>query len=251
VFKGGLLLAQHLKLARETTDVDLLLTRMDGSTEKMEAVFREICLVDASDGFDFKLHTVNGLSQPHMQYGGFRVDIEVHLGKMRDHVQVDVGIGDRVAPVTDSFRRFEYKGQPIFGGEISVLTYPVETIFAEKLETIVSKGVLNSRMKDFHDVLLMVRTPNLLDVTRLPTDINQTFEHRGTVLQVPIKFDDCSDLQQRWKGHLRGLGRVKKDLDLPDSIEGVLAEISGWLDTNLVQGGRAESLTSSIGRPGE
>jgi len=59
-------------------------------------------------------------------------------------------VGDLVKAVEENFEPFLYKGKPIFAGEISLLVYPVETIFAEKLETIISKGAANSRMKDYH-----------------------------------------------------------------------------------------------------
>jgi hypothetical protein len=119
-------------------------------------------------------------------------------------IQIDTGIGDAVEPVEDLFRPFEYKGKPIFEGEITLLTYPVETIFAEKLETVVSKGALNSRMKDYHDLILMIREPELLPKPAVKRALPATFQNRGTALKLPIAFDAAQvvALQRLWSAHL-------------------------------------------------
>ena len=88
--------------------------------------------------------------------------------------------------------------------------YPVETIFAEKLETIISKGAANSRMKDYHDVLLLCRKDGLLSVGKLKKDIAKTFQNRKTKLEIPIQFteDNYTLMQQLWAGHRRGLEKI-------------------------------------------
>lgn len=72
---------------------------------------------------------------------------------MKDKIQVDVGIGDEVMPKNLKIKLFQYKGKPFFENAISLPVYPIETFFAEKLETVISIGAGNSRMKDYHDQL--------------------------------------------------------------------------------------------------
>jgi hypothetical protein len=127
-----------------------------------------------------------------MAYPGFRVNMNANFGKIKDKIQIDIGVGDSVEAIEDNFEPFLYKGKPIFEGEISLLMYPVETIFAEKLETIISKEDFNSRMKDYHDVILMIREPGLLDIKKLKKSISSTFSNRGTALKLPIQFEDRS-----------------------------------------------------------
>ena len=112
-----------------------------------------------------------------------------------------------------------------------MLVYPVESIFAEKLETIVSKGSNNSRMKDYHDIVLRIKEPGLLAPAILAEKLQTTFEHRNTKFFLLIAFDtgDVSQLQNLWSNHLCGLGDVRKRLDLPDEIRDVLAVINSWL----------------------
>lgn len=234
IFKGGLLLAQYLTIGRETTDVDFLMKKIKSNAESVETAMKDIVAIDLKDGFSFLWSSLDELSQPHMEYPGYRVSVHATLGKLKDRIQIDIGVGDLVVPVEEDFRLFEYKGKPIFEGEITLMVYPVETIFAEKLETIIFKGATNSRMKDYHDVILMVREKNLLDVKKLPKVVTATFEHRTTELKLPVQFaeNEVASLQKLWTAHLRGLGSFKEKLGLPSEFPEVLTEINSWLKKN-------------------
>lgn len=238
IFKGGLLLAQRIQIGRETTDIDLLMTRIRAERPAIQTAFRDIAAVKVADNFAFTLSGVEELTQPHMEYTGFRITLDARLGKMRDKIQVDVGVGDAVEPVEVRFHPFEHRGKPIFEGEITLLTYPVETIFAEKLETILSKGAINSRMKDYHDLTLMIREDGLLNITTLKPAVTATFQTRGTALRLPIAFDAAGmeSLERLWSAHLGGLGAFRAKLALPDKMEGVIGEINAWLAANGFEG---------------
>ena len=177
IFKGGLLLAQYIVINRETIDIDFLMIKIKSEMKNIEKIMKEVVSTDTEDGFSFTWFSVEELNQPHMEYTGFRVTLNAQFGKMQDKIQVDIGIGDVVMPLETTFTLFEYKGKPIFAGEISLYVYPPEAIFAEKLETIISKGVINSRMKDYHDLLVMIREPDFLDIEKLSDSIQATFNH--------------------------------------------------------------------------
>lgn len=234
IFKGGMLLAQRIEIGRETTDLDFLVTRIKSEMPSIEAAFREIIAAQVDDGFAFTWGSLTLLTQPHMDYPGFRASLSVALGKMRDKIQIDIGVGDKVEPIEERFHLVEYKGKPIFDGEIRLLAYPVETIFAEKLETIVLKGDSNSRMKDYHDLLLMIREPGLLPVAAVRRAVPATFRNRGTRLHLPIEFDEkgVALLERLWSAHVGSLGAFREKLALPEKIMDVLAEINAWLSEN-------------------
>ena len=145
-----------------------------------------------------------------------------------------IGFGDSVEPIKESLELFQYNGRPIFEGSISLQVYPVETIFAEKLQTIISKGSANSRMKDFHDLLLLSRE-GILNPEKLKNDIIQTFKNRATILQTQIDFNQEGILllQNIWGGHVSGLGKVASDYEIPNSIKAVINEINNYLEENL------------------
>ena len=231
IFKGGLLLAQYIRISRETIDIDFLMTKINSEMKKIEKIITEVATIDSADGFSYTWFAIEELSQPHMEYSGFRVKLDVQFGKMRDKIQIDIAVGDVVDPVETTFSLFEYKGKPIFSGEISLHVYPPEAIFAEKLETIISKGDINSRMKDYHDLLMMIYEPNFLNSDKLTEAIKATFNRRGTQKKLSIQFDEAGkqSLQVLWNRHLQGLGVFRERITLPDNISDVINEINNWV----------------------
>jgi hypothetical protein len=98
---------------------------------------------------------------------------------------------------------------------------------------VLSKGSRNSRMKDFHDLLLLFRDKSLQSSKTLHENVTKTFENRGTALR-PIQFDESGHvaLQRLWTAHLQGLGDVSKELDLPENIEMVIEKINSFFVIN-------------------
>lgn len=234
IFKGGLLLSYYLTIGRETIDIDLLARRLNAEKSNVELIMQELCLLNLDDGFQMQFINLDDLDHQHMNYPGFQVGIAVQFGVMNDKFFVDIGVGDAVEPVLLDWPSFSYKEIPLFSGSISLEVYPVETIFAEKLETIISRGAANSRMKDYHDLLLLCREDGLLDKTRIKDNIDQTFQNRGTVFSIPVQFqsDELERLQLLWAGHLRALGIPRTQLlGLPEEIDTVINDLNKWLLT--------------------
>ena len=86
-------------------------------------------------------------------------------------------------------------------------------------------------MKDFHDLILMGREKDLLDVEKLKSDIQITFKHRGTDLSLPLQFIDADFalLDTQWSRHLRGLGPMAQRFKMPTNIRDVVLEINNYL----------------------
>lgn len=232
VFKGGLLLSCYLVIGRETTDIDLLARKLNAEKSHIEQIMREICLVNLNDGFQMQFVSLDDLDHQHMNYPGFQARIAIQFGEMKDKFYVDIGVGDAVEPVLLDWPSFIYKEKPLFDDLISLEVYPVETIFAEKLETLISRGAANSRMKDYHDLLLLCRENNLIDKSLLKDNIGQTFQNRGTVFSIPVQFqpDELERMQLLWAGHLRALGRARvQSLGLPENIDLVIDELNQWV----------------------
>ena len=232
IFKGGFLLSYLMKIGRETTDLDFLLTRMKAEKGELQETFEEIISIHSADGFTFSFDSIELLSQPHMDYPGYRVILSAVFEKMKDKIQVDIGVGDIVEPLAREIPLVQYRGKPFFENAISLLVYPVETIFSEKLETILSKGAGNSRMKDYHDLILLIRNEEMLDSNKLKDSVTNTFTNRGTSLRT-IEFDEnaLKALQRLWAGHLRGLGNNAQDFDLPGNISVVIEEVNKYIVT--------------------
>lgn len=228
IFKGGFLLAYMMKIGRETTDLDFLLTSIKAEENEIQQILQEIISIPSEDGFAFSFDGIELLAQPHMDYPGYRVTLKTTFVKMRDKIQIDVGVGDIVEPKNLKIKLFQYRGKPFFEDSISLLVYPLETIFAEKLETVISKGAGNSRMKDYHDLLLLIQDQALKGSKKLKEATLKTFSNRETVLEM-LQFDeaDFKTLQPLWTAHLRALGQAVQDLNLPTEIQVIVSEING------------------------
>ena len=225
-------MSYYVVIGRETTDIDLLAKRLYAEKSHVEQIIQEICLLHLNDGFQMRLDNLDDLDHQHMNYPGFQARVAVQFGVMSDKFYVDIGVGDAVEPVTLIWPSFIYKEKPLFENFISLDVYPVETIFAEKLETVISRGAANSRMKDYHDLLLLCRQSKLIDKLILKDNIAKTFQNRGTTFFIPVQFqsDELERMQALWSGHLRVLGASRSAaLRLPNNIITVIDELNNWL----------------------
>jgi len=229
IFKGGFLLSYILPIGRETSDLDFLVTRIKANEAEIQKAIEEIISEPSEDGFTFLFKKIELLDQPHMKYLGYRITLQISLGNIRDNIKIDVGIGDVVDPKNQRLSLIQCQGKSLFEDEISVLAYPTETIFAEKLETIIAKGAGNSRMKDYHDLIKILRSENIINITSLNQSAHKTFKHRRTLLSL-IYFDELGleNLQRFWSAHIGNLGNADH-LKLPLQIIEVIFEINVYI----------------------
>lgn len=237
IFKGGQLLSYYLKIGRETKDLDFLVQQVKTQSADIESIFRNICSVNIEDGFKTVFLSITILKQPHMIHHGFRIIIKIqHIkGTLKDNLQIDLGVGDTVISKKLAIPLLLYNSEPFFEDKISLQVYPPEFIFAEKLTAIISRGKATSRMKDFHDVILMIRKSNLLKINLLKEAVNQVFHHKKLEKKFPIEFDDVSyqRLEEYWKQHQRGLRKLAKDLKLPDRFKDLVSELNAFLSKTI------------------
>jgi hypothetical protein len=179
VLKGALLFTLWYDLPhRATRDADLL-GFGQSDTGSMAGVFRDIASVAADDGIVFDPASVRvGVIRKDAGYGGVRVTLNGKLANARCVAQVDVGFGDAVTPgPTDAV-------YPVLLDDLPALrlhTYPVYTVVAEKLHAIVVLGMVNSRLKDYLD-LVVIMEREALDEPTLALANAATFQRRGTAL---------------------------------------------------------------------
>lgn len=231
IFKGGLLLAKYIEIGRETKDIDLLMKYIKAQANNVQNAMLEVIKHDLNDNFIFSWDSIENLEQPHMNYPGFRILLNITFGKIKDKIQIDIGTGDDVEPIEQKIPVFKYKEKAMFEEEISLLVYPLEFILAEKLETIVAKGSSNSRMKDFHDLFLIINQSKKINKKNLINAIDKTFANRASKLTNKLDFnvEEISKMQILWKKHVNGLGLFRKQLDIPSEFIEVIQKINQWL----------------------
>ncbi|MBT9548150.1 MAG: nucleotidyl transferase AbiEii/AbiGii toxin family protein [Candidatus Sericytochromatia bacterium] len=222
VLKGAMLF--HIWLdqqdLRVTKDLDLLSFGPNGP-EKLKGVFAEICRLELSepDGLIFDVDKLQAAKiKEGQKYGGARLSLPAYLEKTRIALQIDVGFGDAITPEP---RRQSFP--VVLDGSPSpvLLTYPKETVVAEKFQAIVSLGIQNTRMKDFYDLYLL---SELLEFQGelLCQALKATFGRRETSLPEisPLAFtttftEETLKLQQ-WNAFSR---RLKQSLAMTHVVE--------------------------------
>lgn len=231
IFKGGLCLKQYLDTGRETKDIDFLIKKLSADKDEIEKVFSEIAKVDREDLYSFFNVKVTMLEDEHKQYPGFRVNLDIALGKMKDKIQIDVGVGDIVDEYEMAVRVLTYREKPIAGlTSISLMAYPPEFIFSEKLQAIVMLQALNSRMKDYFDCYMLI-VQNQLGLLKCKTAIQKTFKNRNTEIQ--LIGDYYSALAIHWGNFRRKVESAPDSIEIPvKAINDFLVKIYPSIDSN-------------------
>jgi len=208
-------------LYRPTRDIDLL-GFGDSTAARIERVFRELCVLEVEpDGLRLLEDSVRAEEiREQQEYGGIRVHLMADLAGAWIAVQVDIGFGDAVTPgveEADFPTLLEFPAPHL-------RTYPRETVVAEKFETMVRLGIVNTRMKDFYDVWQIARIFSF-DGASLSRAIVATFERRGTPVPdaapVALSAEFIEERANQWSAFL-GRSGVIGSADLSDVV-GLLA----------------------------
>lgn len=234
ILKGGTLLARYIPIGRETKDLDFLVAKLQNTEEFLSKAFDHICDVRIEDGFEFEKVKIGKLAHPHMDYTGIEVLLLAKLGGPQTYIRIDLGFGDIVEAIDYSMDLTSTSKGPLFESKIQVRSYPKEFIFAEKLETVVHRGMGNSRMKDFHDLYSLISLEKCLDPTYTGKVVTTVFNHRQTSLNLPLAFDAeaIETLQPLWKDYQQGLTPTQKSIVLPKNFKDLVLVINMWLKSN-------------------
>jgi predicted nucleotidyltransferase component of viral defense system len=164
----------------------------------------------------------------HMKYPGYQVSVWGRLGNTKTKVFIDVGVGDSVKPTEITMKLLGTEKAPLFEKEIDLWAYPVESIFAEKFETAIARTEQNSRMKDYHDLVLLVRS-NVVDKLKLKMAIQATFANRGTKFKkISIPKNQMDIIQKYWSNYFKAAGEDAQK-ELGPHIQKLIDEINSFL----------------------
>lgn len=151
ILKGGMLVSAMVGLdTRSTMDIDTTIKNMPLSVENAKEMIEEIIAIPIDDGMTFSIKSV-GEIMDEAEYSGVRANLEATLETMRTPLKVDISTGDIITPreVLYTFRlMFEER-------TISILAYNLETVLAEKMETVIARGVANTRLRDYYDLYIL------------------------------------------------------------------------------------------------
>ena len=205
IFKGGFLLSNVIGVeSRSTVDIDFLFQNITLSFENVEKQLKDILAIPI-EGINFTLQSIASIKESDL-YSGYRASILCQLENIKQMVHLDIATGDIVTP-----HPIHYDYKSLFEDDhFPIIAYPIETIIAEKLQTIYSRNFLNSRSKDFYDIYILSKLKREeIDTLQLQLAIKRTFAFRGTTfdynknIELLKSFKNDETQNQQWQNYAR------------------------------------------------
>ena len=200
VLKGGMLVAAIVGLDnRATMDLDTTLQNLPLTPEAIRSALEQICAVPMDDDVAFEIGTISPIREDDI-YGGYRVMLNARFDTLLTPLSIDVSTGDAITP-----HAVQYSFAEIFDDEKSyeLWAYNIETVMAEKVETILRRSVFNTRPRDFYDAYILATTQKF-DKSVFADALNATATHRGTTEQIADvpgilhNIETSSELKTMW-----------------------------------------------------
>lgn len=225
VIKGGFLLSSIFGVnLRSTMDLDTTIKGIHLTRKNLEIIINEIITLNINDNIDFELENIKDIRLED-EYSGYNVNLKADFDGLRTNLMIDVTTGDAI---TYSETKYQYK--TIFDNEIiNIMSYNFETIIAEKFESILSRNIENTRMKDYYDLYMFVNFKwNDIDKKELFEAIKNTSTKRKTVDYILNAYkyieliEDDNKLKQLWKSYVSAYDYAK-DINFEDTIKAIKA----------------------------
>ena len=226
--KGGALLYAHERfMARPTLDIGFMGHHIDNDTDNVKKVFAENCAIPYQQhGVTFYTETLRTEDiAVEKKYPGVRLTLGASIDTIRQDVSMDIGFGDVITPCPSEL---DYPNLIDGFPATNILAYSLETVIAEKFQTVIVRAEANSRMKDFYDLYTILHGGKY-DSEILSEAVNATFENRQTVytdnhIVFSNDFANNTDLNTRWNSFVKKL-KLQQELTFP--------EVVGFLQTKL------------------
>lgn len=206
IVKGGILVTSMIGISmRSTMDIDTTIPNFDLTKEETTRIVNEIKDISLDDHIEFILNDVSDIMD-NMEYPGIRIHMDAKLENLIVPIKIDISTGDVITPREV---RYEY---PLLleDKSIQLWSYNLETILAEKIQTILSRGLLNTRMRDFYDVTtLFDRYNDSINYNDLSLAFDKTCRKREKLSllehyeEILCSISEDSTLQNLWKNYCR------------------------------------------------
>lgn len=199
IIKGGVLISSIVGLNNRTTmDIDTTVRNIPLNETEIAKIISYVCSVENDDDFVFSFDRVESIREDD-EYEGYRAFVFVDYEKIHNTITIDITTGDSIYP-----EAILYGFNKIFENQkISLYSYPIETVLAEKLETILSRNITTTRPRDFYDVYVL--NAKSINQKNLKTALENTCKHRGSgniLKQIPeiiLAIKDSENLKEQWE----------------------------------------------------
>lgn len=230
IIKGGILVTAMIGVAhRSTMDIDTSMKNLNLSAEDALRVVNQVKDIDLDDGVSFEVKDVSNIMDE-MEYPGIRVTMNANVGRLITPLKIDISTGDVITP-----RAIEFNYDLLLEDRsISLWSYNLETILAEKLQTVLARGILNTRMRDFYDIRLLLDTyEDKVNKAVLKDAFAATCKKRGTdhlqeQAEEIIKIIEADEqLQVLWRAYQKKYSYAA-EIDYASVISGV-RKLMDWI----------------------
>ena len=230
IIKGGILVTEMIGVAhRSTMDIDTSMKNLNLSAEDALRVVNQVKDIDLDDGVSFDVKDVSNIMDE-MEYPGIRVTMNANVGRLITPLKIDISTGDVITP-----RAIEFNYDLLLEDRsISLWSYNLETILAEKLQTVLARGILNTRMRDFYDIRMLLDTyEDKVNKAVLKDAFAATCKKRGTdhlqeQAEEIIKIIEADEqLQVLWRAYQKKYSYAA-EIDYASVISGV-RKLMDWI----------------------
>lgn len=230
IIKGGILVTAMIGVVhRSTMDIDTSMKNLNLSAEDALRVVNRVKDIDLDDGVSFDVKDVSNIMDE-MEYPGIRVTMNANVGRLITPLKIDISTGDVITP-----RAIEFNYDLLLEDRsISLWSYNLETILAEKLQTVLARGILNTRMRDFYDIRMLLDTyEDKVNKAVLKDAFAATCKKRGTdhlqeQAEEIIKIIEADEqLQVLWRAYQKKYSYAA-EIDYVSVISGV-RKLMDWI----------------------
>ncbi len=206
ILKGGFLIAAMVGIdMRSTMDLDTTIKGIPVTRETIEEILNEILSIDLGDNLDFRIKNIKNIHDV-SEYEDFRVSVEAQFFTIRVNMKIDITTGDIIIP-----SEVEYSFKLMFEErDISIKAYNLNTVLAEKIESILARNIANTRARDYYDVyILLTLRRNDIDLDSLRNAIKGKAEERNTLIYLENNdkylkdIEESEDLQKIWASYTK------------------------------------------------
>jgi len=224
IIKGGFLISAITQIdLRTTMDIDVTLKSLSIRKEDLSKYIEEIISIPTNEKLEMKLESIDEIHED-ADYPGLRAAITVRYDGIRESIKIDFTTGDIMTPTETSFRYTTILDNKVF----KLKSYTLETVLAEKMETILSRGILNTRMRDFYDVyLLWFLKEKEINKDTLKQAFYNTSLYRKTLNQIlpnakniVTQIEQDSRIRSRWNSY-QSSNSYAKDVEWLQTIDAV------------------------------
>ena len=204
ILKGGILVSSMVGVDRRSTmDIDTTIRNLNLSIEDAKTIVEDIISIPLEDGIRFEMQDVSEIMED-AEYSGVRLHLTAWLETMRTPIKIDISTGDVITP-----REIRYSYKLMFEERsIELYTYNLDTILAEKMETVISRGTANTRLRDYYDIyILSQQYADVIEPERVHAALMATSKKRGSekvMLDgnlILSEIENSPDMLQQWENY--------------------------------------------------